>query len=130
MMKDYFEHILLTVLLLVAVTATAEPAKTLKIGDFAAVGTGKITLAQMVESTNLESSDEILSIEFGVAPQSGEKITFTNRAISQAISRFMSSIGDDKKRAQYQKLKVSIPNDIVVQGDGWEASLVNVERTL
>lgn len=129
-MRDFFEHLLLLVLVLVAVTATANTEKSLKIADYTSVAPGKVTLGHMVDMTNLDLSDEILNIEFGVAPLPGEKITFSNRAISQGISRFISSIADEKQKEKYTKLKITIPNDIIVQGEGWESSLVMAERNL
>jgi flagella basal body P-ring formation protein FlgA len=128
-MKSFYEKLLLLILIGVALSAGANESYNLKISDFSSVAPGAVTLGSLVEQTNLDKADDIFKIEFGTAPKAGEKMVFSNRAISQAIARFLALLPSDKKSV-YDSLKITIPNDTVVQGNGWESSLVLVERQI
>lgn len=119
-MRDYFEGFLLIILFLAALSSQASES-TLKIKEFSEVWSGSVKIKNISEPVSLTpESEAIMNLEVARAPAAGEKITFTARAISQLISRHIGS----------KNLKLIIPNQVVIQGAGWEASIKTLENQI
>lgn len=93
------------------------------ISEYADVKPGRVKLHDIIK---FRSSDEHVSIEdleFADAPKAGEKIVFTNKAISQAVEHFIAKIKNPSEKAKIQAIQIVIPKEIIIQGTGWSASI-------
>lgn len=103
----------------------------LVISDYSAVKPGtKIKMRDIVLETNNIESHKILELVLADAPKAGEKIRFSNSAISQAIAHFMSSLKNANEHIRLQEARIIIPNEVIVQGAGWASSYQKLKQTL
>ncbi len=104
--------------------------KQIRISEYSEVNEGSVKLRSLIDFSKSLPESSLYDLELASAPKAGEKIKFTNLAVSQAIGHFIANLKNQKEKTILQSTKILIPKEMTIQGAGWKASIEKLTHVI